>query len=305
MSAFIDENSSQLLRDIVGNFSTYAKAISAAVPPNIPESVIAFVATTPYGLSNPNWAKFDEVPQMITALVLIQESPAGRTWDVKLADIPRGTQPSDHRFRQECSKPTRVEMQACVEWFFKKSGLTETSPLATVQWSDKDVASGEYGGITFSCNAILRMLHAAQEQFPFRTLDKDIGSDLVVLQKTISELQSEVAILKAQLFLVSKRAPAITCLMHLFAGHYSSPMCSTCTSESTAPTFSIAPHTDRLSDLGVDAQRWLLQQLDTRNLWIRVTDVDSYDNHISWTKFEGAVEMGISVVFSHGNYRFC
>lgn len=59
---------------------------------------MATVSKTPFAKRHAEWYKAPyNVPQMITALVLIEQSPAGKAWGVELAAIPSGacTDPID------------------------------------------------------------------------------------------------------------------------------------------------------------------------------------------------------------------
>lgn len=308
-----------------------ASEFLAAVPP-IPDEVIVLVNNSQFGKRNSNWiaqTKAWELSQVITALVLIELSPAGKKWGVQLAAIPAGTVPADQRFGGglESSDAVWREGYGCVDWFFQKSGITSDAPMVTIKWHNPQL---HVPGIKSSCHAVSRMLYAAQE-FKIAPTDlenpkqpkqnMDTTQRVLNLEKKVLKLEVEIAALELQHTASRTRTPTITCLMYLFQGA-SVPECPTydsATRSSTAKTptsstsssitgiistFNLAPHTDRLSALGSDAQNWLWEQLAERTLWVRAIDVDSEENHISWTKFEGAVEMGRSVVFSHGNYRF-
>lgn len=312
-----------------GNLSL-AQIVSSISNSPVPPAVLAAVAKTPYGQRNPTWADDSyNSPQMITALVLIEQSPAGKAWGVEMAAIPRDiTFPSDTRYSQGCTINALNDARAQVEWFFTRSNVGGNAPMATISWKDpQSLKVREWPGLALSCNAVSRMLYAAQ-QIQSRH-DEQIKRDqrLASLENKIEELEGQIAVMSLELkqatlnLQTRARAPTVTCLMHLFVGHTSKFTCpmynspSTNGAEDTAfprshdpptnyPSFDIAPHTDRLSDLSPDAQNWLLQQLDTRKVWVRATDPDSHDNHISWTNFSGAVEMGKSMAFSHGNHRF-
>jgi len=310
---------------------TLAEVLSS-VPP-IPPGVLATVATTPYGHRHgQGWHTHKygthscNIPQMVTALVLIGQSPAGEAWGVQLAAIPDTVRAaSDRRYSAGCSGGILTEVFAYVEWFFVRSGLSEAATRATVKWEDLDaITSTKWPGITFSCSAVSKMLYAAQN-----LQSQEIKLSLK-LEKLSLQLQQVALKLQKMTSDIRNRPPAVTCVMRLFEG-YTSFRCSNCNSTAstgantythpttspsssgpahpppidTNPTFNIAPYTDRLSDLNPDAQDWILKQLDTRTVWVRVTEPDSYNNHISWTPFSGAVELsGKTVAFSYGNYRF-
>lgn len=165
--------------------------------------------------------------------------------------------------------------------------------MATISWQDPvSITDTRISGIAFSCNAVLRMLYAAQE--PQSVHDEQIKKDqkLASLENKVAELDSQNAAMSLELkklqatVNLQTRAPAVTCLMHLFIGCI--PKLTYCTGSSVStdtatctswippvtvtrchdpptkyPLFDIPPHTDRLSDLSTDAQKWFLQQLTT------------------------------------------
>lgn len=295
--------------------------IVSSVPP-VPPEVLDKVAKTPFGQEYSAWENESfNIPQMITALVVIEQSPAGKAWGVELAAIPSGTKaPSDARYSEGSSRPITLRTEAQVEWFFRRSNLTESAPMANISWH----YTTENTGINFSCNAVRRMLYAAQE-----LIDNKKDQRLASLENKFAELERRMDSMSLELKQATanpqNHTPTVTCLMLLFVGYMPRFACSTCNylptdndagsissdtaqkshAQSTSfPSFDIAPHTDRLTDLNLDAKNWFLQQLDTRKIWVRATDPDSNDNHISWSKFPGAVEMDKSVAFSHGNHRF-
>jgi len=311
---------------------TLAEVLSS-VPP-VPPGVLATVAATGYGQRYGSWATYKNsdgthswnIPQMVTAMVLIEQSPAGEAWGVRLAAIPDTVRTtSDTRYSAGCGGGILTGIFAYVEWFFARSRLSEDAPWVAVQWEDPgSISSTNWAGITFSCSAVSKMLYAAQNlQSQGLKLSSNFEQMSLQLQQVTLELQKITSDIR-------NRPPAVTCLMHLFAG-YTNFRYSHCTSTdstdtnthidtaaspsssspahppaiATTPTFSIALYTDRLSDLSPGAQDWIFKQLDTRTVWVRVTEPDSCNNHISWTPFSGAVELsGKTLAFSYGNYRF-
>ena len=227
---------------------------------------------------------------MVTALVLIEQSPAGEAWGVRLANIPKTTvqAASDTRYSAGCSGGILTEVFAYIEWFFARSRVSEDAPRATVKWEDSEsLTMTQHAGISFSCDAVCKMLYAAQK---LQSQEMELSLKLEQLGLQLQQASLELQKLASD---IRKRGPTVTCLMRLFA------------SDSATSTFKIAPYTDRLSDLSPDAQDWILKQLDTRTVWVRATEPNSYDNSISWTPFSGAVELsGKTVAFSYGNYRF-
>jgi len=319
---------------------TLAEVLSS-VPPIPPGVLAATVAARGFTQRHGSWVTYRSggrswnVPQIITALVLIEQSPAGEAWDVQLAAIPDTVRaPVDTRYSAGFGG-LFAEAFGYVEWFFERSGLSEGAPQATVKWEDPEAITATHlSGVQFSCSAICKMLYAAQ-----RLQSQEIKSQEIKSQETELSLKLEqVGLQLQQVSLelqkitsdIRNRPPAVTCVMHLFAG-YTNFRYSHCTSTvstgtnthidtpaspsssspahpaaiATTPTFSIALYTDRLSDLSPGARDWIFKQLDTRTVWVRVTEPDSHNNHISWTPFNGAVELsGKTVAFSYGNYRF-
>lgn len=360
--------------------------IVSSVPP-VPPTVLATVAKTGYGQRHGSWATYKwngkhswNIAQMVTALILIEQSPAGKEWGVQLAEIPSNIRTaSDARYSAGCGGAILTEVFAFVEWFFARSRLSEDAPGARVKWDDPEPLTGiAHPGIAFSCNAVRKMLYAAQElqiQLELKAKGNEGSTECAIaeMKAKLVELEANVTKLGSQMQQVSSelqqfqvtshisnidiqnRAPTVTCLMHLFAectdfgytncdpartdsANIDIDTASSLDSSNSDPTLlptdtplhrssvllnlspvlpaprkstnsiyniKITPHTDRLSDMSPDAQEWFLSQLDMRTVWVRVTGPDSYDNHISWTAFNGAVEMTRkTVAFLYGNFRF-
>ncbi|KAF8475468.1 hypothetical protein BDZ91DRAFT_778647 [Kalaharituber pfeilii] len=262
-------------------------------------SALSTVATTPYGQRNPSWASqaWNE-PQMILALALIELTPKGKQWGAQLAQIPGGTRASDPRYSEECGAKALVEAEACVEWFFNRSGLSADSPMVQINWHNPSSMS-TYPGIGFSCNAVQRMLYAVEvdlatnygatsliSQLKQRTdaLENIVLRNAGSTEQLIKDVEKRLSALETQ----RNAIPAVTCLMRLF--------------EETE--LQVPSHTDRMLLLPSDARNWLLQELASRPVYVHATDENSDTNHIAWQAFEGSKKMNTDVVFQYGNYRF-
>ncbi|RPB20306.1 hypothetical protein L211DRAFT_527369 [Terfezia boudieri ATCC MYA-4762] len=269
---------------------TFAQTLSL-VPP-VPEEVKKFMANTPFASKHPSWFTYNNnIPQMVTALVHIEQSSAGRAWGVKLADIPLGSQGTDARF---LSPGGIVELGVLVAWFFNKSNLNDSDKMASVKWAEQNVYQ-RGGADKVNCDAIARMIYAVQEWAPDQV--EDPGERLAVIEERVAALEAHIAALVSQ---NSSLAPAVTCLTLLFEQRHDQTQDSTPTSP-----FNIPPHIERISDLSDQAEDWLRQQLQTRSLWVKVTSMDSAEeNHISWAPLEGGIEIGSAVIRKYGAYRF-
>ena len=279
--------------------------LALSMVPPVPEAVKNFVANTPFASTHPSWHTYTmNIPQMVTALVLIEQSNAGRVWGVKLADIPMETQlqGADTKYKN----PGGIaELGISVAWFFKKSGLSDASPMASVNWADQNASQSRgsyssYPGNKANCDAIARMIYAAQGWTPEQVEDPGSTRRLAAVEGQVTAMEARIAALESQnssLMNRLKGAPAATCLMLLFTQGHGQTQLDTYTD--------IPPHTERISDLSDDAEDWLRQQLKTRNLWIKVVSMDSAEeNHISWAPLEGGTEIGAAVIRKYGAYRF-
>ncbi|RPB20305.1 hypothetical protein L211DRAFT_870720 [Terfezia boudieri ATCC MYA-4762] len=296
---------------------TFAQTLSL-VPP-VPEKVKNFMANTPFASQYPRWWTCNSnLQQIVTALVHIEQSSAGRAWGVKLADIPLVSQGTDTRFLY----PGGIkELGVLVAWFFKKSNLNDSDKMATVKWAEQDVYQ-RGGADKVNCDAIARMIYAVQEWA------QDPGERLAVIEERVAALEAHIAALVTQnssLVNRLKSTPAVTCLMLLFEQRHDQTQDSTSTSplnipphtegisdlsdqaQTSTPTspLNIPPHIERISDLSDQAEDWLRQQLQTRSLWVKVTSMDSAEeNHISWAPLEGGIEIGSTVIRKYWAYRF-
>ncbi|KAF8454721.1 hypothetical protein BGX38DRAFT_1171086 [Terfezia claveryi] len=267
------------------------------VPP-VPEEVKNFIANTLFASMHPSWYTYSHnIPQMVTALVHIEQSSAGRAWGVKLADVPLGSQGTDPIF---LSPGGIMELGVLVAWFFKKSNLIDSDKMVSVNWAADNVYQSG-GADKVNCDAIARMINAVQEWAPDEV--ENPGERLAVIEGRVAALEADIAVLVSQNSSLVNRlrsSPAVTCLMFLFAQGHDQTQFST----STSP-LNIPPHTERISDLSDEAEDWLRQQLKARNLWVKVASMDSAEeNHISWVPLEGGIEIGTAVIRKYGAYRF-
>jgi len=278
---------------------TITQALSM-VPP-VPDAVKNLVASTPFGEKHPTWHSFTvNTEQLITALVLIEQSYAGRAWGVKLADIPMGIEATDCRYLVQAPTATLLFKEACicVEWFFKRSSLSYSSQMVDVKWADSIAYQGTgvysnpiYSAIKFTCDAVARMIYAAQLQ---EGEVKDRNSSLyrvAAVEGRMGALEARIAALESQKSkFVIRGAPTVTCLMHLFA---------------LRTSLDIPPHTERIADLSDAAEDWLRDQLKSRKVWVKVKSVDSAEeNHISWAPLEGGEVVGAGLIRKYGSHRF-